>query len=85
MATIAVFTQAYKTIHNSYKFGFKLSSTNYGYWKTMLQPFLVTNNLFNYVDGTTACPPSTISISTPSNNKDVALVITTGVNPDYTT
>nr|KAJ0189895.1 hypothetical protein LSAT_V11C800417220 [Lactuca sativa] len=77
MATIAAFTQAEKTIHNSYKFGFKLSSTNYGYWKTMLQPFLVTNNLFSYVDGTTACPPSTISISTPSNNKDAAPVIIT--------
>ncbi|GJZ25035.1 hypothetical protein Tco_0562494 [Tanacetum coccineum] len=51
MALIDAFTTAEKTSHNSHKFGFTLSPTNYGFWKTMIHPFLVTNNLIGYVDG----------------------------------
>lgn len=56
MATIAAFTTQEKTSHNSHKFAFTLTPTNYGYWKAMLKPFLVSNNLFGYVDGTIPCP-----------------------------
>nr|KAJ0202554.1 hypothetical protein LSAT_V11C500263470 [Lactuca sativa] len=42
---IAAFTTVEKTNHRSHKFGFTLSHTNYGYWKTMIQPFLITNGL----------------------------------------
>ncbi|KAD5317746.1 hypothetical protein E3N88_17692 [Mikania micrantha] len=55
MVLLASFTTAEKTNHNSHKFGFTLSSTNYGYWKTMIQPFLITNKLFGYIDGSIPC------------------------------
>nr|GEX68587.1 retrovirus-related Pol polyprotein from transposon TNT 1-94 [Tanacetum cinerariifolium] len=50
MALIVAFTTAEKTSHNSHTFGFTISPTNYGFWKTMIHPFLVTNNLIGYVD-----------------------------------
>ncbi|KAL7598063.1 hypothetical protein Lser_V15G20917 [Lactuca serriola] len=56
MAPLIAFTTTEKTSHNSHKFRFTLSPTNYGYWKTMIQPFLVTNGLFGYVNGTIPCP-----------------------------
>ncbi|KAJ9538212.1 hypothetical protein OSB04_030945 [Centaurea solstitialis] len=55
-ALLAAFTSAEKTSDNSHKFAFTLSPTNYGYWKAMLHPFLLTHNLFGYVDGTIPCP-----------------------------
>ncbi|KAJ0778354.1 hypothetical protein HanLR1_Chr02g0070801 [Helianthus annuus] len=67
MALIAAFSATDKTAHNSHKFGFTLSPTNYGYWKAMIQPFLVTNNLIGYVDGTIPCPPEFI---TPAASSD---------------
>ncbi|KAD1605688.1 hypothetical protein E3N88_42563 [Mikania micrantha] len=73
MAMITSFTTVEKTSHNSHKFAFTLSPTNYGYWKAMIQLFLISNNMFGYVDGTIKCPPSktpattdTISIDNPS-------------------
>ncbi|KAJ0933747.1 hypothetical protein HanRHA438_Chr03g0099641 [Helianthus annuus] len=61
MALLAAFSSVDKTTYNSHKFRFKPSPTNHGYWKAMLQPFLVTNNLFGYVDGTIPCPSATIT------------------------
>ncbi|XP_076932398.1 uncharacterized protein LOC143597906 [Bidens hawaiensis] len=62
---ITAFTNEEKTSHNSHKFAFTLSPTNYRYWKAMLLPFLITNNLFGYVDGTITCPtPKTVATST---------------------
>ncbi|KAD2393749.1 hypothetical protein E3N88_40726 [Mikania micrantha] len=81
MAMLASFTTAEKTNHNSHKFGFTLSSTNYGYWKTMIQPFLITNKLFGYIDGSIPCPDSTITI--PSVDKNNPSLIQT--NPNYDT
>ncbi|GJY25581.1 nucleotide-binding alpha-beta plait domain-containing protein [Tanacetum coccineum] len=52
-----------KTAHNSRKFAFTLSPTNYGYWKTMIEPFLITNNLMGYVDGSIPCPSKTLSVT----------------------
>ncbi|GJR60154.1 nucleotide-binding alpha-beta plait domain-containing protein [Tanacetum coccineum] len=49
--------------HNSRKFAFTLSPTNYGYWKTMIEPFLITNNLMGYVDGSIPCPSQTVSVT----------------------
>ncbi|KAD7480518.1 hypothetical protein E3N88_03654 [Mikania micrantha] len=49
--------------HNSHKFAFKLSSTNYGYCKAIIQPFLITNNLFGYVDGSIPCPSEFLTIT----------------------
>ena len=57
MDLLASFTTAEKQSHNTHKFAFTLSPTNYGYWKAMLQPFLLTHNLYGYIDGTIPCPP----------------------------
>ncbi|MFS7923079.1 putative RNA-directed DNA polymerase [Helianthus anomalus] len=64
MAQIAAFSTQEKTAHNSHKFAFTLNHTNYGYWKSMVEPFLVSNNLFGYIDGTIPCPPSKITTET---------------------
>ncbi|KAJ0860823.1 hypothetical protein HanRHA438_Chr13g0627791 [Helianthus annuus] len=52
---------------------------NYGFWKNMILPFLVTNHLFGYIDGTIPCPPSrttattdTASMDNPSDSNRVA-------------
>nr|GEU29282.1 integrase, catalytic core [Tanacetum cinerariifolium] len=63
MAMISAFTTVDKTAHNSRKFAFTLSPTNYGYWKTMIEPFLITNNLMSYVDGSIPCPSKTLSVT----------------------
>ncbi|GJW34628.1 putative ribonuclease H-like domain-containing protein [Tanacetum coccineum] len=63
MAMISAFTTVDKTAHNSRKFAFTLSPTNYGYWKTMIEPFLITNNLMDYVDGSIPCPSKTLSVT----------------------
>nr|GEX79841.1 hypothetical protein [Tanacetum cinerariifolium] len=63
MAMISAFTTVDKTAHNSRKFAFTLSPTNYGYWKTMIEPFLITNNLMGYVDGSLPCPSKTLSVT----------------------
>ncbi|KAJ9543774.1 hypothetical protein OSB04_023481 [Centaurea solstitialis] len=76
---MVAFTPTEKTTHNSHKFGFTLSPNNYGYWKAMVQPFLVTNNLFGYVDGTIPCPPVTIPASSSSEKESAATT-----NPSYT-
>nr|GEX83082.1 putative ribonuclease H-like domain-containing protein [Tanacetum cinerariifolium] len=62
MAMISAFTTVDKTAHNSRKFTFTLSPTNYGYWKTMIEPFLITKNLMGYVDGSIPCPSKTLSV-----------------------
>ncbi|GKD61045.1 hypothetical protein Tco_1298554 [Tanacetum coccineum] len=49
--------------HNSRKFAFTLSPINYGYWKTMIKPFIITNNLMGYVDGSIPCPLKTLSVT----------------------
>nr|GEW63466.1 hypothetical protein [Tanacetum cinerariifolium] len=63
MAMISAFTIVDKTAHNSRKFTFTLSPTNYGYRKTMIEPFLITNNLIGYVDGLIPSPSKTLSIT----------------------
>ncbi|GJY23924.1 hypothetical protein Tco_0397582 [Tanacetum coccineum] len=52
-----------KTAHNSRKFAFTLSPTNYGYWKTMIEPFPITNNLTGYVDVSIPGPSKTLSVT----------------------
>lgn len=83
MAMIAPFTSAEKTSHNSHKFAFTLSPTNYGFWKIMIQPFLITNNLIGYVDGTIPCPTPTIDSPASSSDKDKDSPITSQPNPNY--
>ncbi|KAK9057449.1 hypothetical protein SSX86_022284 [Deinandra increscens subsp. villosa] len=83
MPTITAFDQKDKTHHNSHKFGFTLTASNYGYWKTMISPFLVTNSLYGYIDGTIATPNPTVT-STPAattENPNPAPVVTD--NPEY--
>ncbi|GJV93402.1 putative RNA-directed DNA polymerase [Tanacetum coccineum] len=63
MAMISAFTTVDKIAHNSRKFAFTLSPTNYGYWETMIEPFLITNNLMDYVDGSIPCPSKTLSVT----------------------
>ncbi|XP_076918555.1 uncharacterized protein LOC143579026 [Bidens hawaiensis] len=73
MALLAAFSTTDKNAHNTHKFGFTLSPTNYGYWKQMIQPFLVTNNLFSYVDGTIPCPSPTVQPAAAASGKDDAV------------
>ena len=80
MALIAAFSTSEKTSHNSHKFGFTLSPTNYGFWKTMIHPFLVTNNLIGYIDGSIPCPSKTID-QTSSSDKETTTE--TQPNPNY--
>nr|KAJ0211475.1 hypothetical protein LSAT_V11C400189870 [Lactuca sativa] len=80
MALIAAFTTAEKTSHNSHKFGFTLSPTNYGFWKTMIHPFLVTNNLIRYVDGTIPCPSPVVE---QTSSSDKGLVTTSQPKANY--
>ncbi|KAD2394157.1 hypothetical protein E3N88_41134 [Mikania micrantha] len=82
MALLASFSQVDKTTHNSHKFGFKLSPTNYGYWKAMIEPFLITNNLFGNIDGTIPCPPATTPTVGPSDKDDVP---PSQLNPNFIT
>ncbi|KAI3787213.1 hypothetical protein L1987_41537 [Smallanthus sonchifolius] len=82
---IVSFTTIEKTNHNSYKFGFTLSPSNYRYWKTMIKPFLITNGLYVYIDGSLSCPPKTIVVFVSSSEKDSAPSITQQLNPDYST
>ncbi|KAJ9538823.1 hypothetical protein OSB04_031556 [Centaurea solstitialis] len=85
MTTIVAFTPTEKTTHNSHKFGFTLSLNNHGYWKAMVQPFLVTNNLFGYVDGTIPCPPMTIPASSSSGKEpEPTTTPPPQPNPSYT-
>ncbi|GJV85873.1 nucleotide-binding alpha-beta plait domain-containing protein [Tanacetum coccineum] len=63
MVMISAFTIVDKTSHNSHKFAFTLSRINYGYWKTMIEPFLITNNLMGYVDGSIPCPSKTLFVT----------------------
>ncbi|GKB10889.1 nucleotide-binding alpha-beta plait domain-containing protein [Tanacetum coccineum] len=62
MAMISAFTTIDKMAHNSCKFAFALSPANYGYWKTMIEPFIITNNLMGYVDGSILCPSKILSV-----------------------
>ncbi|PWA81996.1 ribonuclease H-like domain-containing protein [Artemisia annua] len=63
MAMISAFTATDKTAHNSRKFAFTLSPSNYGYWKNMIEPFLITNNLMGYADGSIPCPSKTLPVT----------------------
>nr|GEY28459.1 hypothetical protein [Tanacetum cinerariifolium] len=75
MAMISAFTTVDKTAHNSRKFAFTLSPTNYGYRKTMIEPFLITNNLMGYVDGSISCLSKPLSVTDG--------VIVSKENPNY--
>ncbi|XP_023756593.1 uncharacterized protein LOC111905153 [Lactuca sativa] len=70
MTAITAFSTTEKTSHNSHKFPFTLSPTNFGFWKTMIQPFLVTNNLFGYIDATIPCPASTLPVTEKATTAD---------------
>ena len=72
MAAIIAFTAIEKIAHNTHKFAFTLSPTNYGFWKAMLEPFLTTNHLIGYVNGTIQRPEPKITTE----------VVTTD-NPSY--
>nr|GEV08289.1 hypothetical protein [Tanacetum cinerariifolium] len=63
MAMISAFIAVDKMVYTSLKFAFTLSPTNYGYWKNMIKPFLITKNLMYYVDGSIPCPSKTLSVT----------------------
>nr|GEX48215.1 hypothetical protein CTI12_AA391630 [Tanacetum cinerariifolium] len=77
MAMISAFTTVDKIAHNSRKFAFTLSPTNYGYWKVMIEPFLITNNLMGYVDGSIPCPSKTLlvteDVTVPKENPNYSI------------
>jgi hypothetical protein len=70
-----------KTDKTSHKFPFTLSPTNYAYWKAMIYPFLVTNDLFGYVDGSIYCPPALTQPS--SSDKSITDPPALTPNPSY--
>lgn len=49
----------------------------------MIQPFLITNNLFGYVDGSNSCP-SMYAPATSMSGKEKAEVPQPQINPEYT-
>ncbi|KAJ9538387.1 LOW QUALITY PROTEIN: hypothetical protein OSB04_031120 [Centaurea solstitialis] len=61
MAAIIAFSNQEKTVHDSHKFFFSLKPTNYGYWRSMIEAFLTSHNLFGYVDGTVPCPEQKVT------------------------
>nr|XP_043623586.1 uncharacterized protein LOC122595309 [Erigeron canadensis] len=63
MALLASFTAVEKASNMNHKFAFTLKPKNYTNWKTMLQPFLESTNMFPYIDGTIPCPSPTITKS----------------------
>ncbi|KAJ0544914.1 putative RNA-directed DNA polymerase [Helianthus annuus] len=73
MAAIINFSHQEKTTHNSHKFPFTLKPTNYGYWRSMLESFLTSHNLFGYVDGTIPCPEQKVQVGDATTD-----------NPSYT-
>lgn len=83
MAAIATFTDAQRTAHNTHKFAFTLSPRNYGYWKAMIEPFLITNNLIGYVDGTICRPEPTVTITTAPSKEGESSSVSTAVNPSF--
>nr|GEV16296.1 hypothetical protein [Tanacetum cinerariifolium] len=78
MAMILAFITVDKTAHNSRKFAFTLSPINCGYWKTMIEPFLITNNLIDYVDGSIPCPSKTLSVTNGVSVPKETLIIQFG-------
>ncbi|GJR70603.1 hypothetical protein Tco_0016668 [Tanacetum coccineum] len=70
MAMISALTTVDKTAHKSRKFAFTLSPINYGYWKVMIEPFLITNNLMSYVDGSIPCPSKTLPVTEGTTSRD---------------
>lgn len=50
----------------------------------MITPFLVTNGLFGYVDGTIQCPPATIQQSSSSVRKETTPPPMPQTNPEFT-
>ncbi|KAL4579253.1 hypothetical protein LXL04_015391 [Taraxacum kok-saghyz] len=80
MEPLTVFSTAERTAHNSHKFGFTLSPTNYGFWKTMIQPLLTTNGLIGYIDGTILCPAETTTTTITSEKETSSAIVT---NPSY--
>ncbi|KAK9077447.1 hypothetical protein SSX86_005784 [Deinandra increscens subsp. villosa] len=83
MTALVAFDQKEKTTHNSHKFGFTLTANNYGYWKAMISPFLVTNSLFGYVDGSIPCPPTTISTTRAPSESSPNPEPVTSPNPQH--
>ncbi|KAJ9552905.1 LOW QUALITY PROTEIN: hypothetical protein OSB04_016950 [Centaurea solstitialis] len=73
MVAIINFSHQEKTTHNSHKFPFTLKPTNYGYWRSMLESFLTSHNLFGYVDGTIPCPEQKVQVGDATTD-----------NPSYT-
>lgn len=47
----------------------------------MIQPFLITNDLYGYVDGSIECPPA-ITVTTTSSGKDGQQVSSSQPNPE---
>nr|GEX78944.1 retrotransposon protein, putative, Ty1-copia subclass [Tanacetum cinerariifolium] len=87
MAMISTFTTVDKTAHNSRKFAFTISPTNYGYWKTMIEPFLITNSLMGYVDGSIPCPSKTLSVTdgatVPKENPNYPIWVSNDAHVQY--
>ncbi|GJV32753.1 nucleotide-binding alpha-beta plait domain-containing protein [Tanacetum coccineum] len=84
MAMISAFTTVDKMAHNSHKFAFTFSPTNYGYWKTMIEPFLIINNLMGYVDGSIPCPSKTLSVIDGKTSRDLWLSLEKAYAPHST-
>lgn len=84
MPIIELISPQQEASRNSHELAFTLSPGNHGYWKTMLEPFLVTNNLFGYVDEFIPCLTVTINITSKETTSTETTSAVT-VNPKYTT
>jgi hypothetical protein len=54
----------------------KLSNTNFLYWRMQMKPFLLSQGVYSFVDGTSTCPPFHL---------ESAAVSSSSVNPAYLT
>ena len=51
----------------------KLSNTNFLYWRMQMKPFLLGQDVYPFIDGTSPCPPSHLA-STATSSLSVNLV-----------
>ncbi|KAK9062643.1 hypothetical protein SSX86_019831 [Deinandra increscens subsp. villosa] len=83
MALLAAFTAQEKATNMHHKFPFTLKPKNYNNWKTMIQPFLETGNMFGYIDGSIPLPPATITTPATGTGENFQPA-TTQTNPNFT-
>ncbi|XP_019184400.1 PREDICTED: uncharacterized protein LOC109179350 [Ipomoea nil] len=61
----------------------KLTSRKFLFWRTQLLPFLWSQELLGYVDGSLSCPPATIAAPSSSADSSTIPAVSVVPNPAY--